>query len=134
MLKQIFKKRKGKSTSPTAIHALTDKAAMKIAIVINRLQNGFANFLNKKTKRLSRRTWKVLIVVFGACWGLFSLYVSSNALLPLSQKTKTSIHKTTTTLFIERPKRNDSIEWMEKIYDLRKSIEEQHRFDTMNIK
>ena len=138
MFRKLFKKSKNKSEALAAAtktaHALTDKAAMQMAIVINRLQNGFASFLNKKTKHFSGRTWKVLIIVFGACWGLFSFYIFSSALLPSSEKSTQPVRKSMPAHLIVTPKRNDSLEYLEMLYDLRKSIEEQHRFDTMNIK
>jgi hypothetical protein len=118
MLNIKFRKRKKKSESTA--RALTDKAAMKIAIAIYLLQNGFANFLNKKTKHFSGRTWKVLIIVLCACWGLFSFYVFSSALMPSSEKSMRFVLKAIPSRLIAIPKRSDSLEWMEKIYDERK--------------
>lgn len=104
-------KRKQQQSSP-ARHRLTDAAASKIASGINRLQNGFASFMNKSTNHFSARTWKLLIVVFALAWGAFSFHF-----IAMAFTSQQSMHKSGKQLFIARPIHSDSLALMEQIYE-----------------
>ena len=94
---------------------ITDKAAIKIANAIGGLQNRFGLFMNKKTKRLTKRTWIICMIFFAAGWGALSLYFIIDAVESKQQHG----FKTSKIQFIVKPQRNDSLVLMEEIYKQR---------------
>ena len=94
---------------------LTDRAAIKIANGIARLQLGFTTFMNKRTRQFSKRTWIVLMILFAAGWGALSLYFIISA---IENKQQNSF-KSNKIQFIVKPARNDSLMLLEEIYKQR---------------
>lgn len=58
-----------------------DKAASKIASACNRLQNGFANRMNKTVGKMNTKRLKTTVVLFAIVFGSVSLYFIVNAVI-----------------------------------------------------
>ena len=111
----MLKRKQSKTDFKINAGYLADKAALKIAEFFVRVQYGFAKFMNRKTKRYSTRTWKVLITVFAVGWGSLSMYFIINACIkhPVT-------YKSHYIQFIVKPARNDSLAIIEQIYEQEK--------------
>jgi len=109
MLKKLFKSTKVRPAADG--HWLTDKAAMKIAGAINRMQNAFALFMNKRTRQFSSRTWKFVLGAFVIIWGGLSFYILSSAFTKQTPEGIVTRQRATI-----KPLHPDSLHLMEKIY------------------
>ena len=80
-----FKKRSIKNRE-TPTGTVTDKVAGKIAGYCQKLQNMFANKMNKMIGSMNTKRLKVTLVVFCICCGGYSIYLITNAITSSSEK------------------------------------------------
>lgn len=74
----FFKKSKNKGSNN---HPLKDKLAMKLVSFIIKMQTGFANYMNNKTKHISISKMKMLLIVFCIAFSSYSAYLITGSIL-----------------------------------------------------
>lgn len=123
----MFRKRKAEKRS--AVNVISDKAAIRIACFFMGLQDRFARFMNSRTSKFSVRTWKFLILLFAVTWGGLSTYFMFSAFEKHPVEYKRSRIQ-----FIEKLQRNDSLAFMEEIYEHRNNKQVQSKSSRNKIR
>ncbi len=122
MIRNFFRKKKAEPAMGSP--AIMDKAANKIANGIAYMQNGFTMFMNKRTQHFSSRTWKILIIVFGAAWSVLCIYFFASGFL--KHDPNKAERKPIIMIQPMQPKYSDSLQLLEKIYEETKSKHNKH--------
>jgi hypothetical protein len=121
----MFRKKRNRDSYTTAAQ-VSDKAAGKIVLFINRMQIGFAATMNKRTRHYSAKTWMILIVVLALLWGGMSFHFISTAFTNHPQPPKgLTIDRNNYQMFMTRSLNSDSLRLMEMIYEKQKAEQRQ---------
>jgi len=82
----IFRRRKNKEKIDQPVK---DKVASKIVSFILKMQTGFANYMNKKTRNIPIPTMKIMVISFCIVFGTYSIYLATDSILKKNEKVKT---------------------------------------------
>jgi len=82
----LFRRRKNKEENNQPVK---DKVASKIVSFILKMQTGFANYMNKKTKNIPIPTMKIMVVGFWLVCGTYSIYLVTDSVLRKNENLKT---------------------------------------------
>ena len=86
-----------------------EKIASKIVSFILKMQTGFANYMNKKTRNIPNPTMKIIVISFCIVFGTYSIYLVTDSVLRKNEKVKTiQIDRLNVPKYIDRSTDNPS--------------------------